>query len=60
MSWTYQTKNTIAISEIDFLFSDGSDFLFSDGTDYLFREFAENPYIYQNKNSALYDYQTKN
>ena len=60
MSWEYQTKVAHYITEIDFLFSDGSDYLFSDSTDFVFREYDADIYDYVTKNTASYAYQTKN
>lgn len=36
MPWTDKQKT--GVSEVDFLFTDGSDFLFTDGTDFVFRD----------------------
>lgn len=60
MTWAYQTKAANYITEIDFLFSDGSDYLFSDSTDFVFREYDADIYDYASKNTATYSYQTKN
>lgn len=62
MAFTYTAKSSTGITEVDFVFSDGTtDFLFSDGTDFVFLEgTADITWSNSTKNSASYSYVTLN
>jgi len=60
-TWSYTAQSAGGVTEVDFLFSDGTDFLFSDSTDLVFIEgTASTTWSNTTKNTASYSYVTKN
>lgn len=58
-TWVHSTKSSTGVTEVDFVFSDGTDILFSDGTDFVFID-ATNTITWTDisKNSASWTYVT--